>query len=716
MIRNTIALKRAILVFPFVVMLLSLPLRAQTGLSFANAVAYGSGGYTPLSVAVADLNGDGKPDLIMANICISSGSCGNGTVSVLLGNGDGTYRAAVSYSSGGYYPSAVAVADVNGDGKPDLLVANQCASSCSGSSPGVGSVGVLLGNGDGTFQSVVTYNTAGYFGKALAVADVNGDGKPDLLVTIQCGTNPCSSDSMVGVMLGNGNGTFQAAVTYGSGGYAAESIAVHDVNGDGKPDLLVSNQCASYGNCANGGGVGVLLGNGNGTFQSPVSYSSTGIADSVAVADVNGDGKPDLLVGNYCAPSNCPGGTTGTVAVLLGNGDGTFKTAVSYNSGGYAQPSVAVADVNGDRKPDLLVASQCADSACSANGAVGVLLGNGDGNFQPVVTYGSGGYYASSLVAADVNGDGKPDLLVANQWTSSSNSTNGTTGVLINTTTSAPTTTTLTATSNPLFSGASETLTATVVHGWAVAPTGSVTFSDGTTVLGSGPLDSSGVATLTVMSLTSPGTHSITAAYGGDANNLGSTSNALTLTVDAATFAFSVSPTSQSISNGSSAMYKLTVTPSGSYTSQVTFSCSFSPSSSATCSASPVTPDASTTTTTLTISGATAAAAVVHASTSDMRRLSPLYGFWMPMALVGVFLFGDRKRSNTQRMKHFLLSGTLLVIGVALLGCGGSSAPSPPPPQPQTYQVMITATASATASGSSAAVTTSQTVSLTVNP
>ena len=119
---------------------------------FCKSCSYGSGGYTSLSVALADVNGDGKPDLIVANICVSSGSCGNGTVSVLLGNGDGTFKTAVSYSSGGYYASAVAVADVNGDGIPDLLVANQCASTCSGSSPVVGSVGVLLGNGDGTFH------------------------------------------------------------------------------------------------------------------------------------------------------------------------------------------------------------------------------------------------------------------------------------------------------------------------------------------------------------------------------------------------------------------------------------------------------------------------------------------------------------------------------------------------------------------------------------
>jgi len=708
--------KKAVFLFSASLLLLSVPLYAQSGLNLANALAYASGGYTPLSVAVADVNGDGKPDLIVPNICVSSGSCSNGTVAVLLGNGDGTFRTAVSYSSGGYYPSSVAVADVNGDGKPDLLVANQCASSCGGSSPGVGSVGVLLGNGDGTFQPVATYNTAGYFGKALAVADVNGDGKPDLLVTIQCGTNPCSSDSMVGVLLGNGNGTFQAAITYSSGGYAAESIAVHDVNGDGKPDLLVSNQCASYGNCASGGGVGVLLGVGNGTFQTAVSYSSVGIADSVAVADVNGDGKPDLLVGNYCVPTNCPGGTTGTVAVLLGNGDGTFKTAVSYNSGGYAQPSVAVADVNGDSKPDLLVASQCSDSACSGNGTVGVLLGNGDGTFQAAVTYGSGGYYASSIATADVNGDGKPDLLVANQWTSNTNSSNGAIGVLINGTI-APTITTLTSSSNSLFSGASETFTATVAHGWPTAPTDSVTFSDGATVLGSGPLNSSGVSTLTITSLTSPGTHSITASYGGDGNNLGSASNAVSLTVNAATFAFSVSPTSQSIAKGASASYTLTLTPSGSYTSLVSFSCSFSPSSSATCAASPVTPDANTTTTTLTISGATPAA-VVLASNAGVQGLSPLYGLlWMQVG-VGLFVLAGSKRPKMQRMKYVILWATFSVTGLALLGCGGgSSTPnSAPPAQPQTYQVTITATAPATASGSSQAVTTNQAVSLTVNP
>jgi FG-GAP-like repeat/Abnormal spindle-like microcephaly-assoc'd, ASPM-SPD-2-Hydin/FG-GAP repeat len=443
------AAEKKIAIFLIASMLLvTLPGHAQSGLNFASAVAYDSGGSTAFSVAVADVNGDGRPDLLVINSCVSNicqNSASNvcvkdasscfGTVAVLLGQGNGAFQSAVTYSSGGYGASAIAVADVNGDGKLDLLVANQCASICSGSSPGVGSVGVLLGNGDGTFQPVVTYPTVAFFGSALTVADVNGDGKPDLLVTIQCSSSPCSSDSEVGVLLGNGDGTFRGAVTYSSGGYAAESIVVRDVNGDGKPDVLVANQCLGYSDCANGGGVGVLLGNGDGTFRNAVTYSSVGVADSVAVADVNGDGKPDLVVGNYCAPgSACPGATSGTVAVLLGNGDGTFRTAVSYVSGGYAQPSVGVADVNGDGKPDLLVASQCADSACSSNGLVGVLLGNGDGTFQPVVVYDSGGYYAASLAVADVNGDTKPDLVVANQWMSSTNPNNGVVAVLLNTT------------------------------------------------------------------------------------------------------------------------------------------------------------------------------------------------------------------------------------------------------------------------------------------
>jgi len=394
---------------------------------FKTPATYGSGGYDAYSVTVADVNGDGKPDLIVANACSNIHSCADGGfVGVLLGNGNGTFQTAVTYASGGQNAYSVAVADVNGDGKPDLIVANGCATiSCAN-----GSVGVLFGNGDGTFQTAVTYASGGQYAYSVAVADVNGDGKPDVVVTNGCAGSTNCANTSVGVLFGNGDGTFQAAVTYASGGQAY-SVAVADVNGDGKPDLVVANRCDLRTSCGNGS-VGVLLGNGDGTFQTAVTYGSGGFeAWGVVVADVNGDGKPDLVVANACANSDSCANSNGSVGVLFGNGDGTFQTAVPYGSGGYDPFSVALADVNGDGKPDLIVANACGNnnSSCS-KGSVGVLLANGDGTFQTALTYISGGEAAWSVAVADVNGDGKPDIVVANR---SGNSNSGSVGVLINT-------------------------------------------------------------------------------------------------------------------------------------------------------------------------------------------------------------------------------------------------------------------------------------------
>jgi hypothetical protein len=496
----------------------------MSGLDFANAVIYGSGGSDAYSVAVADVNGDGKPDVIVANQCVSTTSCINSTVGVLLGNGDGTLQTAVTYGSGGSDATSVGVADVNGDGKPDLLVANLCASY--GNCPTGGSISILLGNGDGTFHAAVVYSSGGVGTNSVAVGDVNGDGKPDLVVASDCLSSNCEN-GVVGVLLGNGDGTFQTAVTYASAGIDAYSVAMADVNGDGKPDLLVAN--LSNSNSA-GGSVSVLLGNGDGTFQTAVTYDSGGYeALSLAVADVNGDGKPDLVAANACVNgNNC---NNGAVGVLLGNGDGTFQTAVAYssggNDGGLVVGSVAVADVNGDGKPDLVVANQ----GNGNNGSVGVLLGNGDGTFQTAVTYGSGGYYATSVGVADVNGDGKPDLVVANRCanpgTNCGVSSSGTVGVLINTSISA-TITALTSSINPSNFGQAVTFTATVTAQgfYKGPPTGTVSFFDGTTNIGNSPLNGSGVATLTTSTL-AVGTHRITATYNGDTNFAPSTSPVL---------------------------------------------------------------------------------------------------------------------------------------------------------------------------------------------
>jgi hypothetical protein len=346
--------------------------------------------------------------------------------------------------------------------------------------------------------------------------------------------------------LGNGNGTFQTALSYHSGGYTALSVVVADVNGDGKPDLLVANLCANSSNNCPDGGVGVLLGNGDGTFQTAVTYSSGGwYAYSVAAADVNGDGKPDVLVASEFVINDY---NNGTVGMLLGNGDGTFQAAVTYGSGGDAARSVALGDVNGDGKLDVIVGN-CGPSGqngCSP-GTVGVLIGNGDGTFQTAVSYNSGGNDARSVAVADVNGDGKPDVLVANNG-GTGNGGDGWVGVLINTSLN-PTNTALTSSPNPSNFGQTVTFTATVTaqeNFYKVPPTGIVSFYDGTTNIGNSNLNNSGVATLTTSTL-AVGTHTMTAAYNGDAHSEPSTSPVLYQVVQGAIV--SLSPTSLNFGN-----------------------------------------------------------------------------------------------------------------------------------------------------------------------
>lgn len=524
---------------------------------FLPVVAYDTGGENTRSVAIGDLNGDGKPDLAVVNPCIKVNDCTSGSVAVLLGNGDGTFKPAVTYNSG-FSSASVAVADVDGDGNLDVVVANSCvtADDCTR-----GTISVLLGNGDRTLRTAVSYDVGPGQPLSISVGDVNRDGKPDLAVAIWSGGTGFGG-SAAGVLLGNGDGTFEPVVSYDSGA-DSDSVAIADLNGDGKPDLLVGDLIS----------VAVLLGNGDGTFQPKVEYSASIPGDTpvgigtVVVADVNGDGKPDIVAANQGSGVN----DDGSVAVLLGRGDGTFQPAVNYDSGGLVAFSVAVQDVDLDGKPDLVVSNYGYEPPKARElGSVGVLLGNGDGTFRPAVTYYSGGGFAISLAVSDLNGDGSPDVVVANQYGSANG--DGTVGVLLNNTASVrvSTTTSVTSLLNPSVYGQSITFTATVTSS-SGTPTGTVVFYNRSTAIGSGTL-TGGKTSIAVSSL-SVGPDSLTAVYQGSATFASSTSSPLIQTVSLATTSTGLTSSLNPASTGQSVTFSAAVTSQfgGVATGSVTF-------------------------------------------------------------------------------------------------------------------------------------------------
>ena len=278
------------------------------------------------SIASGDFNGDGKLDF-------SIGDASASQTNVFIGNGDGTFDAAVGFATGSH--PYVAVADANGDGKGDLITVDRWSDGAS----------VLIGNGNGTFQARQSFSTGAGSGPIwVSVGDMDGDGKLDL-VTADYGT------STVGVLLGNGNGTFEAVTSYSIG---ASFLTLKDVNGDSKLDVIRS---------WDSGTIGVSLGNGDGTLAACLPVSAGQESYTNAVGDFNGDGKPDIVNSNY---------TPGTVSVSFGNGDGRFQAAHAYAvvpPGGYYNFAVAIGDFNGDAVSDF--------AGADLNAGVGILLGNG---------------------------------------------------------------------------------------------------------------------------------------------------------------------------------------------------------------------------------------------------------------------------------------------------------------------------------------------------
>ena len=596
-------------------------------------------------MVAADFNGDGKLDLAFVH-------GGGGTLSVVLGNGNGTFQAPVSYATGAD-STHLAVGDFNGDGKLDLVSTDGADNTVS----------ILLGNGDGTFQARSAFGT-GTFPIAVATGDFNGDGKLDLAVTD-------ASANTVSILLGNGDGTFQAPVDYTTG-RDPQAVFVADFNGDGKLDLAVGN--------LEDNSVSILLGNGNGTFQAHVDYPVESFAQWVAAADLNGDGKLDLVVASFNAS---------TVSVLLGNGNGTFQTHVDYTTGG-TTGAVAIADLNGDGKLDL-VTSNGQNGSFNSSGSVSIFLGNGDGTFQPRVDFSTGG--SEDVAIGDFNGDGKPDLAIDDLPNSSFS-------VLLQ----APTVT-----------GPGATLSGTNLT-FSSQPVGSSSASQSVT------LTNNGNAALTITNIATTGTNSgdftetntcplspATLAAGANCgisltfqpSATGTRSASVTITDDAANSPQSVSltgvatdfslstatgsncpsggncSTSATVSAGQTATYNLQVAPVNGFNGTVTLACTDALAKS-TCSVSP---------TSVTINGTTATAFMVTVTTTASSALSPLATptMWrtpsepllnlrvlFALALLLLASFVVAARNSRRRLVPIF---ALLILSLAwITSCGGGAS------------------------------------------
>jgi hypothetical protein len=610
-------------------------------------------GVGPLSIsnlsliAIGDFDKNGTQDLAAA---MSVDSLNPNNLYIFTNDGTGALSLAHTYLVQ-QQVQGIATADFNGDGSLDLIAVSQDPIH------GTWGYSVLLGNGDGTFQSPVFYpQTALLDGSTIVVADFNNDHKLDFAIPAGSGT--------LAVLLGNGNGTF-GAPTYvfdgGSNNQPASSLVDVDFNGDGKIDIAASGYFM--------GGMSILLGNGDGTFQT-ATFSFSDTCGGLITADLNLDGKPDLV--DTCSH------------VYLGNGNGTFKEVAAS---GYIV--TALADINGDGVPD-----EIGDQSINKNGfAMGLALGNGDGtfgSFQAAFDY----FMLFPELAADMNGDGKQDLIVAG----------GTIFVLINTTVSVPgvnfSPAAVTFPSQPVGTSSSP-IPVTLTNTGAVALTvtgvtlGGVDAGEFSQTNNCTRVEPSATCTIKVQFMPT--------AVGGSVANLMVADNAAgspqkvalsgtgTAATDFAIGPASGSKNSETIAAGQMASFNLAITPSGSFSGTVSLTCAVTPV------ATPA-PLCQVPASVNVTAGTVAPVSVTVSTTAPMTAGSmssgdfPSGGSFIPCALAllasSLLFAGCRRRIPAQ---------TVALIAVAFLaipGCGGGgSSPPPPGTLAGSYTTTVTATA-----------------------